>query len=125
MRNMRKLIVLALAVLVATGVGSREAHAQRVQANVTEVCAQLPAMAAALKYTTDRFPVPDNVQRVGLDLATRFTYFALIVGAGDGAFCRSFSRADVPEIVQRTALWNYGNLSVALVDYQRAVGMVP
>lgn len=118
-----KLLALVLVVLVATGIGSREAATARAAASISEVCARIPEFGQAIIYTNERFPVADNVQRVGMDLTTKFTYFTLLIAAADQNFCKTFAGQPVPDIVARTAMWNFGNASVALAEYQRAVGM--
>lgn len=119
-----KLFGLVLVVMMATGIVSREAETARAAASISDVCARIPEFGQAIIYTTTQYPVPNNVQRVGSDLTTKFTYFTLLIAGADQNFCKTFAAQPVPDIVAQTAMWNFGNASVALAEYQRAVGQV-
>lgn len=124
-----KLIALTLAVLASTGLGSTASDAERLQVKADEICTQLPALADAYTYTLANYPpTPENVPVIGKELVLRIVYFGAVISASDGPYCNMMRLNDgsgwvsQPDLVNNTLSWNFGNASVALREYQAAVG---
>lgn len=113
------------AVLVLAGASSREVEARTHEVNVATICGQLPAFYDAFQYTLNNWPINEaNTAKAGIDIAMRVLYFGMVASLDKG-FCDGLAKGgivDQPDTVLTSFLWHFGNASVALQQYQKAVG---
>jgi hypothetical protein len=128
----RKLAVAALlAIVVMTGMPpSEETRAAQLQANITSICAQIPALKDAMEYTVKTWPNTAAVrEKVGVELITRVFYFDYMI-LGDNEYCNVTAKNTIytsnvqSESILGTMTWHYGMASVALREYQIGVGAI-
>jgi hypothetical protein len=125
---MRKIMaagLLALVVAVAAGPAA-DVRAARLQANITAVCDQLPALQEAISYTLKRWPATgENLDKLGRDNVVGLLYFYASTAA-DAVWCNTTRTGDGrvwnshPDRVLGTMQWHFGNASEYLRAYQAA-----
>lgn len=118
--------LLALTLLVAAGgawYAQQEARRSAVQAAPVGICSQIPTLLGAVDFTLNVWPIADHPE-VAPDTVSNLQYFTGAVRL-DATWCETGPGDASPQVIADTLAWHFSNASVALLEYQQAVGAVP